>query len=131
MKAATLTLLIALFAIAGYAQPKLTTYTSQPFRITNYGEYQQSSTGSPTVVTLNLEANTISIESESSLITNFVEGNMTQTTAGARGGRKGTQTIATDAGFLFTFDAYARKILITKQGTNIRMHALWLDEVSF
>jgi len=128
-------LLSALLLMVGtnvaLAQQTISTFQNTKFRVNNYGEYQESSTATPTVITLNIEKNTIEIATESGIISSFLEYNTTQSIRHSEKQGARQWVYVTSEGFIFRIQPAMRQILITKEGTNLRMHALYLDEIQF
>ena len=129
-------IILPLLVLVGLAfsmplQQTVSVFQNTKYRILNYGEFSETSTASPTVITLNLESNTIDISTESSQISGFF-GNITSQAIRSSQKQGARQWIYfTQEGYIFRIQPAQRQILVTKEGTNIRMHALYLDEVTF
>ncbi len=106
------------------------TFTNIKYRINDYGQFKESSTGTPTRVTFDAVNATAILETESSDIQAFVDYN-TNFTIRSTQGNGNRKAFVTEQGIIFQVEAQSRRILIHKQGSNIRMNALWLDEIQF
>ena len=130
----TVKILVALaaglcFSVLSLAQ-NVQTFSNIKYRINNYGQFSESSTGTPTRVIFDAANNNIRLETESSDIQAFVDYGSVFTIMQRRGTDR-NRTFFTNEGITFQVEPQARRILIYKQGTNIRMNALWLDEIEF
>ena len=106
------------------------TFSNIKYRFNNYGQFTESSTGTPTRITFDGPNNSIRLETESTDIQAFVDYGSVFTIMQRRGTDR-NRTFFTNEGITFQVEPLARRILIYKQGTNIRMSALWLDEIEF
>lgn len=125
-----LSTLIALLLAGGAVAQNAQTFTALKFRLNHHGQFTESATASPTRLTFDGVNARIDFETESSDMQAFLDYNSTFTIvrADGTGNRK---TFVTNEGFIFQVEPMARRILIYRTGGNIRMNALWLDEIEF
>ena len=117
-----------LLSAASFAQVQ--TFSNIKYRINEYGQFSESSTSTPTRLIVDVSNKTIMLETESSDIQGFVDYN-SQFSIISTQGNGNRRVFVTNEGIIFQVEAPARRILIHKRDANIRMSALWLDEIEF
>ncbi len=125
-----LSLLIAATVTVCASAQDIQNFSNTKYRITNAGQYSESSTGMPSQLTVNGVDQTISITTESGDIQGFLDYN-TRFTIRYTEGQGRNKSFLTTEGFIFQVRPMERRILIYKEHSNIRMDALWLDEIEF
>lgn len=125
-----LTLSLGILLSAASMAQSAQTFTNIKYRINDYGQFKESSTGTPTRITFDVVNSSIVLETESTDIQGFVDYNSTFSIISTQGNGN-RKVFLTNEGIVFQVEAPARRILIHKQGSNVRMNALWLDQIEY
>lgn len=97
----------------------------------NYGQRVETGTTSDNVLILNLRDSTLNIETQSSDVLGFLNG-QTQfhIHANLKMGRR-VWAFVSESGFFFYFDPQRRIVQVTAGNMSPRQHFIWFEEVKF
>lgn len=112
------------------SQSQIQTFHSSRIKIINYGVREQTTTLSPTIITLNLADSAISIQPEHPGINEFLAHQDHFEISGTYGTGKTTRVYFTKGEYIFTFDTKMRAVVLSKRDVSPQVHSVWLEDIS-